>query len=341
MPITPITNQVVPTSAQPFSTQSQLGQAVGEVSSYNPGMSSSLVLNYINNAFRDYCDRRNWYGLLRRGQFVSPGYYSVGSVTFTNGSSTVQGTNTNWTASLGGVSILKQQIRAGFNAPILNIIGFNQSAQTITLDLPWGLPTATTVGYWITEYYYSVPNIKYVYSCKNLQMMYRIWTNIAQNLIENWDPARLQFMYPRILASMPPDAAGNTQFELWPAPNTQQAFPYLAYCYPDNLTLDTDNFPAFTRVDVIKARAVAEVLRYRTKQNSAYSESAAMAIARDKLAEYETGLQSAMQADESLYRQDIVLLSEMLPMANLDFGSGALSGGSMLAAMSPVMAGDY
>jgi hypothetical protein len=341
MPVTPIANQITPTSQQPFSNMSQFGPALGECSSYNPGLSSPLVANFINNAMRDYCDRRNWYGLLRRGQLVSPGYYSVGSVTFTNGSTTVQGNNTAWTPSLGGVSILSQQIRAGFNSPIMNITGFNQFAQTITVDLPWGLPSTTGTGYWITQYYYSVPNIKYVYSIKNLQMMYRIWTNIPQNLIENWDPSRLQFMYPRILASMPPDVSGNTQFELWPAPNTQQAFPYLAYVYPDNLVADSDNFPAFTRVDVIKARATAEVLRYRTKQNPGFSESAALQLAKEKIAEYEAGLQSAAAADESLWRQDIVMQSEMLPMAALDWSSGMLLGGATMAAMTSASAWDY
>ena len=170
--------------------------------------------------------------------------------------------------------------------------------------------------------------------------MYRLWTNVPQNLLENWDPSRLQFMYPRVLASMPPDVNGNTQFEMWPAPNTQQAFPYLAYVYPDNLTADTDNFPAFTRIDVIKARVIAEVLRYRPKQNSAYSEATALTLAEQKIKEYEMGMQSAIQADESLWRQDIVLASEMAPMAQLDWGSGALIGGATMAAMTAACSAD-
>jgi hypothetical protein len=341
MPVTLITNQVTPSTQQPFSNQSSFGQAVGEVSSYNPGMSSSLVMNYINNVARDYYDRRNWYGLLRKGQFVSPGYFSTGTVTLTNGSNTVQGNNTNWTPSLNGASILQQQLRVGFTSPILNIIGFNQASQQITIELPWGLPSQSTSGYWITQYYYSVPNIKYIYSVKNLQLMYRIWSNVPQSLLENWDPSRLQFMYPRVLASMPPDVNGNTQFEMWPAPNTQQAFPYLAYVYPDNLVSDSDNFPAFTRVDVIKARAIAEVLRYRPKQNSAYSEAAALSLAKEKIAEYDAGMASATQADEALWRQDIITQAEMMPMANLDWGSGMLLGGSTMAAMTATMADDY
>lgn len=332
---------MVPNGQQPFSNTSSVAQAIGECSSYNPGMSSSLVFNFLNNSFDDYCDRRNWYGLLRRGQFVSPGFYSTGSVALTYGSPTVQGSGTNWTPSLNGVSILLQQFRAGFTSPILNIIGFNQSAQQLTLELPWGLPSQSVSGYYITQYYYSVPNIKYIYSVKNLQMMYRMWTNIPQNLLENWDPSRLQFMYPRVLASMPPDVSGNTQFEMWPAPNTQQSFPYLAYVYPDNLSADADNFPAFTRIDVIKARTIAEVLRYRPKQNTAYSESAALTLAEQKIKEYEEKLASAAQADESLWRQDIVTASEMAPMANLDWGSGALIGGATMAAMTAVSGDDY
>lgn len=341
MPITPITNQIVPSSQQPFSNQAQVGQTVGECSSYNPGMSSSLVFNFLNNAVRDYYDRRNWYGLLRKGQFVSPGYYSTGTVTLTYGSAVVQGNNTAWTPSLNGVTILQQQLRVGFTSPIINIIGFNQALQQITLELPWGLPSQSTSGYWITQYYYSIPNVKYIYSVKNLQLMYRIWSNIPQNLLENWDPSRLQFMYPRVLASMPPDVNGNTQFEMWPAPNTQQAFPYLAYIYPDNLTADTDNFPPFTRIDVIKCRVIADVLRYRPRQNTAYSESAALTMAAQKMKEYEAGIEIAARADESLYRTDIVTQWEQMPYANMDWGSGVLLGGATMAAMSAVSVDDY
>lgn len=341
MPTTLISGQVTPSTQAPFANQQNFGQAIGEVGGWHPGISAPMVANFLNNAVREYYDRRLWYGLMRKGQLASPGYYSVGSITLVNGSASVQGTSTAWTASLNGVAITQQQLRVGFIAPPLNITGLDEASQIITLELPWALPNMTSSGYFISQYYYSIPNIKYITVCKNPLMMYRMWTNIPQALLENWDPSRLQMMYPRVLAAMPPDKDGNYQVELWPVPNNQQAFPYLAYCQPDNLTEDDDNFPPFARVDVIKARAVYETLLWRPKQNPAYSEATALAIAQQKLKEFEAGVESAARADEQLYRQDIVTWAESFPMAQMDWTTGILMGGAMMAAMSPMLAGDY
>ena len=336
-----VSNQIGPlsTGPQPYVNQQNFGQMTGECNSYNPGMSASLVQNFINNALREYYDRRMWYGLMVKGQIVAPGYYSTGTVSLTYGSATVYGSNTNWAATLGGAPIIQQQLRVGFTAPIYNIIACDPVAQTLTLEMPWGNPTLSTSGYFITQYYYSFPNIKYFYSIKNLQLMYRLWTNVPQNLLENWDPSRLQLMYPRVVATMPPDVNGNYQVELWPAPNIQQALPYLAYAQPPNLVNDSDQLPPYIRADVVKQKAIADVLMYRPKANVAYSESVAVTIAEAKRKEFEAGLFSAAQADEALFRQDIVLVQEQMPYAQLDWGSGMLLGGGYMAAMTAQMAG--
>jgi len=338
-----IPNQIGPlaTGTQPYVNQQNFGQITGECNGYNPGMSPSMVQNFINNAVREYYDRRLWYGLMVKGQIVSPGYYSTGTVTLTTGSASVVGNNTNWTPSINGIPITQMQLRVGFTAPIYNIIGLDQVKQILTIEMPWGNQSLNTSGYWITQYYYTFPNIKYFYSVKNLQLMYRLWTNVPQNLLENWDPSRLQFMYPRIMASMPPDINGNYQVELWPAPNTQQTFPYLAYMQPPNLVNDNDNLPPYIRADVVKHRTIANVLRYRPKSNPNYSESTCVTIAAKEDDLFEAGLMSAASADEALFRQDIVTWQEQMPMASIDWSTGMLAGGATLAAMSPVMASDY
>jgi len=299
-------------------------------------MGSPLVGNFINNALRAYLDRRTWYGLLTKGQIVTPGYYSRGVINLVLGSNTVQGIDTNWTASIGGQPIVGQQLRVGFTSPILTITGFDQVRQVLTMEFPWGLPTFTYSGYFITKYYYSFPNIKYFLSMKNLQLMYRMCTNVPQALIENIDPARIQMLYPRVAATMPPDRDGNYQIELWPSPNTQMALPYLAYVQPPNLSDDRDNLPPYIRADIVKARAIADVLLYRPKSNPNYSEATCVTIAGEKRKEFEMEIQSAAQADENLYRQDIVTQWEQLPM--IDPYTGHIGGGGFLAAMTATMA---
>lgn len=325
----PIDNQITPLATQPYVNQVNFGQLIGRVNGYNTNCSSSVVANLINNVVRRVYDRRNWYGLFTKGQIISPGYYQTGTVSLTLGSNIVVGNGTAFSPSMVG-----QQIRTGFTSPIYTITAFGDATH-LTMELPWGMPTIVTTGYFITQFYYSFPNIKYFYSVKNLQMMYRMYTNVPQSLIENWDPARLQMMFPRVLATMPPDSAGNYQVELWPTPNTAQAFPYLAYVQPPNLVDDANNLPAFIRGDIIELGAIAEILIYRPKDNPNYSESAALSISERFTKQFEGELQHAMGADEALYRADIVTAAEQFPLVGMDWDTGAyLGGGGFMSAMS-------
>lgn len=333
----PITNQITPSGQQPYANQMNFGQLVGRVGNFNKSCSLSTVQNMINDVVRRVYDRRNWYGNFTKGQIVSPGYYSTGTVSLTLGSNVVTGTNTTFTPSLVG-----QQLRVGFTNVIYTITAFI-NATSLQLELPWGSPTQLNTGYFITRYYFSFPNVKFFVSVKNLAMMYRLWTNCPQSLIENWDPSRLQMMWPRIVATMPPDTNGDYQIELWPAPNTAQAFPYLAYIQPPNLVDDLDNLPAFIRADIIQQMAIAEVLLFEPKKNPGYSESVALAMSERYTKQSEMELQHAMEADEALYRADIVRAEEQTPYAQIDAGTGAfmgVGGGGFLAAMSAVSYND-
>ena len=163
---------------------------------------------------------------------------------------------------------------------------------------------------------------------------------MPQAFIETEDPSRLRIVYPWLLATMPPDANGNYQFELWPASMTQQALPYLAYVQPPTLVNDADNFPAFFRGDIVVAGAVSNALRFRTKDNPYYSEAVAMQIAKEKSAEFEAEALHMEQVDENLFRQDVISAMEQFPY--LDPRTGARPGGGMYDAMSATSAeGDY
>jgi hypothetical protein len=163
-------------------------------------------------------------------------------------------------------------------------------------------------------------------------------------MIENWDPSRLQMMWPRIVATMPPAADGSYQIELWPAPNVAQAFPYLAYIQPPNLVNDLDNLPAFMRADIVQQMAIAEVLLVSPKNNPDYSENLALEMSKRFSGQAEAELLHAMEADEALYRADIVRAEEQTPYATIGSNGSFLGvgGGAFLAAMSPVGDGyDY
>lgn len=336
----PVPNQVNPQYSTlgvlPYVQQQNFGAMTGEVTQWNPNADVPMVQVWLNNAARKIYDRRLWYGLLVKGQLATSGFYSTGTVTTTPGSASVTGTGTAWTTALIG-----QALRVSYTFPIYQIINVDPVGQVLTLELPWGGPAFSGIGYYITQYYYSIPNIKFIYSALNLQLQYRLWTNVAQNLLDNIDPSRLRVMYPWVMATMPPDVNGNYQVELWPAANTQLAIPYKAYVQPPNLSNDTDSLPPFIRCDIVVAHAIADALRYRTKDNPFYSEATALTIAKEKMGEFESEIVKMEGSDENLWRQDIESSAEQFPY--LDFRTGARPGGAFIAAMTPEMAGgsDY
>jgi len=69
---------------------------VDHVLSFNPDCPVQLVQRRINTRLRQVQDRRMWGGLLVRGEISVPAAYTTGSVSVTNGSNIVSGTNTSW-----------------------------------------------------------------------------------------------------------------------------------------------------------------------------------------------------------------------------------------------------
>jgi hypothetical protein len=320
-----IPNQIGQTIGNlPYSQQQNFGSMIGEVQSHNPNCDSAMVGQFLNNAARKFYDRRLWYGLMVKGQLVSPPVTTGGSVQLTVGSQTVTGTGTNFSSSLVG-----QSLRVGYNNPPYNVTAV-ASPTSLTIELPWGGTTYSSVGYFIAQLYYSIPNIKYIYAAINMQLQMRMWTNLTQQSLDNLDPSRQQVMYPWCIAGMPPDALGNYQCELYPASFIQQAFPYIAYVQPPNLINDGDSLPPFIRCDIIKAHAISDALRYRTKDNPYYSEAVCLQIAKEKMSEFEGETLRMEQSDENQYRQDIQMSWEMYPFYQ--------PGGSFWNATHPIMA---
>jgi hypothetical protein len=334
-----IPNQVSPSSTNPYVNQAVFGQIVGRVNGYATHASPSVIQNLINNVVRRLYDRRNWYGNFRSGYINVPGYYSVGTISVTQGSNVVTGINTTFTPSMVG-----QQLRTGFVNPIYTIKAF-VSATELLLDpnTPWGPPSLSNTGYFITTYWYSIPNLKFFYSVVNLQLQFRMATNVPSSLLENWDPARLVQLFPYVVATRPPDQQGNFSFELWPVSNSPQSYPYLAYVQPPNLVNDLDPFPAFIRTDIIEMACIAEALRYRPKANPNYSEQTCLALANDYDKKFEMELRWAEEADEGLLRQNIVKQAEMTPSVDFDMRTGrylGVGGGGFITAMTAFSAYD-
>ena len=316
----------------PYVQQQNFGQMIGQVTGEaNPNYLAQAPVA-INSIVRAVYGKKLWYGLFTKGQIICPASVSGGTATVTFNSNTVQGNGTTWDQTLIG-----RQFRAGLNTPIYTITGVDPFAQTLTLELPWGGPfapgqTTQTTGYYIIQMYYSFgPNIKYIKTCVNMQMGFKLWTNLTEDYINNRDPWRIQVNFPWGLAPMPPDPNGNYIVELWPSPFTEQAMPFLAYTQPLNLVNDGDSLPPYVRCDVIVKEAMAWALRFRPKENPYYSEAAALSLANTYHQEHLALLLDMANEDENLYRTSATIQGEDLPYYS--------PGGALFDAQHAVMSG--
>lgn len=294
--VTGIASQQVNQASQARTTPKNFGQLTGEVSQWNPNIPVTMIRNWINEAYRSVIARRMWYGLMVRGQVVTPGVYTAGTVTVTAGSNVVTGVGTNWTAA-----ILGQQLRVGFSTGFYNISKVDGAGQ-IELDLPWGNATQVNVGYsimqvWVTLGY----NIKMILEMVNQRQGYRLYTQLPQAVLNKYDTWRTSTGWTFMCAPKEPTTDGQPQFELYPAPTFQQAFPFLAYTQPPALVKDSD-FPApFLRDEALMNPAIANSLVFGgPKNNDRYDTQ----TASFKLKEGEARIAEMMNEDDCLYPKD-------------------------------------
>ena len=335
MPVPPIIipQQVQPVAGNlPFVQQMDFGQMIGFVSAFNPN-SLAQIPGWINTIARKIYDLKTWYGLMVKGQVICPQAVSGGTATVTMGSTTIQGNGTTWDNTLIG-----RQFRVGLNNPIYTIVQVNQAAQQLTIELPWGGPlppgqTTQTSGYNIVQMYYSLgPNIKYVKRMVNVMLGYRMRLDLTQGWLDNRDPWRIWTNFPYGIAPLPTDPLGNYLVEMWPAPFTNQAMPFFAYCQPANLINDGDSLPPYIRCDIVCKEAIAWALEYKPKDNPGYSEQSALTLAARKHQEFLVDIEAMWNSDENLWRTSSSIVGE-------DWPEGP-PGGALYAAQHACMAND-
>ena len=219
--------QVTPVVAN-NSTQSTLGQMIGQVLAWNPDCNAADIQTWLNNSYRTIIDTRMWTGLMVKGQIVVPNVNSTGQVVVTYGSPVVNGTNTNFDETMVGY-----QFRVGFTTGFSNIISV-QSATQLTLDLPWGNQSQNGASFQIlnniVQFGY---NVKRILECLNQRQGYRCYTGIPQSVLNQYDAWRTGMGWTFFVSPREFDPITGAQFfELYPAPTFQQTFPFLAYVQP-------------------------------------------------------------------------------------------------------------
>lgn len=293
MPVTPY----IALTAQPPTTQLNLRQMMGEVQLWNPDAPVWLVRRWIANNYRALVDHKNWSGMLVRGQVTVPTAYAVGNVSVTTGSNVVTGNGTAWDITMVG-----RQFRVGFTTPISTITQVNPVAQTLLLDTPWGGVSLTGAGYQIFQNLVSFgPRIKNLFTVVNQAQGFRLQLHVPQEVLNINDTWRTSTGWTFAVSDREASPLGEQQYELYPIPTFQQAFPFLASIQPPDLVNDGDYPAPYIRADIIVTMSIADALIYHGKQSKWYDPGQSQAL-RAK-AQYE--LEKCARQDNDWIQKDL------------------------------------
>jgi hypothetical protein len=114
-----------------------------------PAVDFELLRGWINEAYNDVCDQRQWKGLEAQSLLSLVPVYTTGTVTATNGSTAITGTATSWTSDLTG-----RQIRIAGRG---ETYGFTYvSATSGTLSRAYEGPTIADAAYVISKTTYAM-----------------------------------------------------------------------------------------------------------------------------------------------------------------------------------------
>lgn len=288
--------QAGPNGQQAYVQQLNFRQMINQVCIWNPELDPMWAGRFLNDAYREVVQRRNWYALKVRGSINIPNTINGGQAAVTQGSNIVQGVGTNWTTGLVG-----QQFRVGFTYPYQTIYAVNATTQQLTVDIPFGGPTSTG-GYNIIEAYVTMgANMVRLGWAVNQQQGWPMEIDTPVETLNTWDVWRQSLGWSTVLAPRAPTADGQYQIEVWPTPYQQQVFPFEGWIQPPDMFLDTDSPASFIRADLLVKKACSMALLFKGLTGKYFSPQASMKMED----EYKRSLESMENQDNALDQRDV------------------------------------
>jgi hypothetical protein len=120
-----------------------------------PGVSLDTIDEKINSRYALILSLMDWHGLEVNGMLQTLAAYNTGTISVTQGSTAVTGTGTNWVSAMNGLQLLTC-FGLPYNVTIL-------SNTALTLDRPFEGATNATLGYWLGQVVYQLPD-----NCRHL-----------------------------------------------------------------------------------------------------------------------------------------------------------------------------
>lgn len=195
-----------------------------EVRSYYPATPLALVESWLKDAFRELRRRHQcWSWATGEDQFTFPAAETTGTVTLTNGSSTVTGSGTAFSSSHVGLQFRKQ------GDPRIFTVTSYTSPTEIELDRTWPAATEAGASFEIYRAYVTVP--------ANFRKFVAIKDPVDENIVLDYksyewlnrvDPERDDDGEPLYLVDLRWSSIDNRpMYEVWPHQKTQRDLHFL------------------------------------------------------------------------------------------------------------------
>jgi hypothetical protein len=281
-----------------------------------------LARQWIDYSFRQLWDHKLWSWQRRRSQFLISAQYNTGTVDVARGSLDVVGAATAWTTDL-----VNRQFRVGLQTPIYTIIAVDDTAQTLTLDQPWGGGTVVSAGYTIYNAYVTVPSdFQNFIDVTDPQYNWRLNLGVPVEDIDSWDAQRatagtaytvVNYMYSSGSFNTPP----LPMYEIWPHQKSQYVYPVLYVARPPDLSDAGAALPRYIRGDVLLEFALAQAARWPGPSTDARNPYFNLALAQAHDARAMMMLYDLARTDDEIMTNDVTYSSlSAMPFAAFPMG---------------------
>ncbi len=233
-----------------------------------PELDATLAQKLVNRAWLDIQRAHKWSFNTVEGYLRTPALINTGSVTVTQGSTSVTGDATAIAAwnLIANAEFIQRQFRIG-GGPVYNISTY--TSPTITLERPYGEPDAAGANYEIYQCYYPIPEANFIRWTSFVDVVngFPLETGWTKSQIDLADPKRgaKGLAYKVANFRVAPSASSGTtftgaiQFELWPHPTSLLYYQTLYQRRGADFVTDDDLLPNAvcegTLIDMSKIKA--------------------------------------------------------------------------------------
>jgi len=182
----------------------------------------TLAQSWVQQAWRDFVERRRWSFMLRRSQLFTYDQYNIGTATVLAGTQTV-------TINAPGVvsaTHVGRQFRIGTALPIVTITAVDAVLNTYTIDQTWWPSDQTAQSYSVYQAYLAVPSDFHSFvSVVDPAFFQPITFDGSVQMFDNMDPQRAASGSPPRSLAYFDYYQGLPRYEMWP--HQRSAFVYL------------------------------------------------------------------------------------------------------------------